>query len=584
VGEFETDLLSRIRLEHVRIHAREPDSGGIFINDLELHYRLRPLLGQTLAIESVRLYSAEVTIVYDSVAGYNLPILDSLVLAPDTAAADTVGRFALDLGPVDVRELDLRYVDRALGLDARLPGIALRTDSTESAAKQFVVTGEPGTLRYGENLSEGLRLSGQGRLADTAVTIDTLSLTLGEMQLGFEGTIPLGEQGAYSVTATLIGDPSTLVESFRERFGLPELATDGRLRVRGGISGSQTSPQAELYAELPTIRTEQATLRSGYLRAQATVDTLIVDSLYAQTLGGTITAEGGMAIDSVLSGRFSLAVHSIDLPEIIRAVYDSAAAYEGEMNGTASIVLNDNDWAQWDITTDLRATNLSYNNEPLRDLNVDVNMQDGRIAAEIRQQEATVTADVDIADSTLDGTVRADIRDLEPLAGWLNLEQTEGSLRAEADLSGTFANPTIVATASGERVRVNGIPADTVEASVRWTDSSLFVNRLVAYGAATSHSLNQPLLGVDSLLGSVRYRADLRGRPDSLVGNVHIDLRRASYGSIAVDSAVADVELNGRRERIDTLVAVAEGLVLRGQGAYNLATGDGELNANLWRQ
>ncbi len=581
VGEFETNLLSRIRLEDVRIPAREPDSGGVFINEIEVHYRLWPLLRQKLAIESARLDSAEIVVVHDSAQGYNMPLLDSLALASDSADADTAGGFSVELGPIEVRRLDAGYVDRTMDFNARLPGVSLQTDTTGSEAMTFSVRSEPGMIEYGGYWSEEIRLTGAGRWTDSAVMIDTLSFTLEQLQLAVAGSIPIDEQGQYAATATLSGDPSGLVASIGGNFDLPDLAAEGPVEARAEVTGNQTSPQALIRIQMPAIRTKQATVRDGFLRARVTADTLMLDSLYAQTLGGAISAAGGLAIDSILNGRVEILVKSVDVQEVIRAVSDSASAHRGEMSGRATIEMNGNDWTRWDVTTDLRATNLSYNSAPLRDLDVNISLRESRAKAEIWQEELTVTADVNIADSALDGTLSVDVRDLEPLAAWLNLEQAQGSLQAEAALGGSFTNPSVAATITGAGIEVNGIPADTLDATVRWADSSLFVNRLIVQGGAASQSVEQPLLGVDSLLGAIQYRAEVSGRLDSLSGDVQVDMHHMRYGSMSVDSVIAQIDLSGEQAVVDSLIAAAEGLVLLGEGAYNLATRVGQVSADI---
>ena len=326
VGEFETNLFSRVRLQEVRVLGREPDSGGIYVGELVLEYRFWPILGRKLAIERVSLNHAEIVLIHDSTHGYNLPILDSLTAAPATAEPETGAGFTIDLGSIDVKGVEVRYIARNYNIDAHLPGIAVSIDTTTPTGKAFLLTSESGTLDFAGQPSREMQLYGQGMWTKSSIVVDTFSFDLAELQLALTGTIPLSDEARYEAHVRLAGDPSGPVAFLRNQLEMPELATVGQFDVSAVITGTQSSPQASVRAHFPSVTVGQGTIANGYADLRVDLDSLRVDTLRAEALGGTLSAEGGMAVDSVLNGRFQLVINSIDVPKVLEAAYDTAGA------------------------------------------------------------------------------------------------------------------------------------------------------------------------------------------------------------------------------------------------------------------
>ncbi len=560
IGRLRTNLVSRIRLEKVRIGPRSdgPAAAGsagqepaLALDSALAEYRLLPLLRGELRIGRIEL--AELRLAVDELAG-----------RAEAAREPPEGRARGALLPVRVRVEKLR----------------LESARFFSGGTELVVNrAELGPLAVDER----------------SLSAENLLLSLPGMEVAGRAAARR-EGGRWPLAGRLQvrGDPAPLLAGLR-------VPLQGRLLLRqdlalaADLSGDLTRPQADILGDLPAMEVAGFPLTGGRLRARWAGDRLALEGLEIRATEGTLRASAILRVGPWRLEDLQVQVERFALASLWPALYGEPSPFRGTLEArlTASGAVED---PAADAQLHLR--DLRYRGTALAPVAVRVSYRGGTAQGALTQEATSVTFRLQAGRKALSGRFDARIAQLEPIAALLRVYGLTGSLRADGTLEGSWDLPRIQARVSGRSIRYAGFPVDTLEAGLqagfsgtasgvagggaaapgRWR---LVFSRLQAAGNLSAVDLANPPFGLMGLSGAVRYEGSLRGALDNLSGTVTAELRQLAYAGVRLGAGRLAARLREGRIVLDSLRLQRGELQIAASGEFAPRTLEGSLQAEL---
>ncbi len=588
IGEFRTNLFSRVTLSDIRL--QPADSAGLTparISRVYVEYGIGSLLADPPTVERVQIDTVTISAVRDSVGGFNMALIERLMAPsdePDAATMDTSGGDELPVRIIDFNLVDLTvtYDDNVLPMRARVNSLSLASRYLDETGYEFELRSDTGEVSYADYPPGVMALHARGAFRMDRLAIDTVQVQIEQLRLTAKGTLSDETASPLNFTADLTGDPTTWLRLMHQEFEMPEIVADGPLAISADLTGSMSEPDGTITADFPTVTVSGYRVEEPYVGLEKSGDSLRIDSLLVRGFGGRVNGSGYVILDTTLNADVTLQLASVDLDDLWQSIYDEKSPYGGAFDGEVALQANGTDWLSWRVEADVRAGDASYQERPMQNLRLQVTLDQGALSASVREKRFMITTDVTLTDSTVEGTIAAEIERLAPLAGWANLSGVDGSLRADGSIAGRYENPHIEASVSGSDITYENFPVDSLSAKIRLIDSMLYIDTLIAGASMDTIPLDRPLFGIDSLRAGFAYQANVVGTLDSLRGVLDLRLQEVKYGQITVDSGTVSVGLNGKRVSLESLAIYRDSLELQTRGDFDMTGSAGSVIANTY--
>jgi autotransporter translocation and assembly factor TamB len=486
IGRLETNLISRVQFEDISVQPMDPDSGGIYIPSLRVSYGFRSLLSKTLEIRSVEIDSPRIRIVHDTERGFNIALLDSITSPRQDAEGERVppketrgGGWKIELGPVRIDGMLASYVDTTFPMSASLNELSLMADGFGAHDLSFSLDGGSGRIKYGPYAEMPLNLHAEGNWRDGLIISDSTRIVLGDLVISARGSVGINDSNPVDLLLKVHGDPSLLLAGARQQFKLDKFQTDGLISMTADLSGNLPIPDGYVRAELPAVSSPHLSFDQTLLVVRHHGDSVFIDTLNTWTLEGNLSARGYLLADSFPDGMFEMSIESVSMARLWEALHDRTSPYEGSITGNVDVATVGDNWRGWTVGADLKGKNLRYDRISLEELTMSLGLDEGRLTAEVYQDYFRVEGDIALGESSIRGTLSADVARLEPLAMLFDLSDVKGAMSLQADLDGSFSDPIVRAQLNARDLLLTDIPIDTLAGKIQFAGMKVAAESLL---------------------------------------------------------------------------------------------------------
>jgi autotransporter translocation and assembly factor TamB len=572
IGKLRTNLIAHIALYDLQVSDQNGQEPLLTIDSVQLRYSLRSIVFGPTGIRSVVIDGLTAHIVRDRDGDLNVP-----AIAEDTSQIkrDDQESAGVTIDSLEVNGLAVTYRDLGPGLEAVISKGTV--SATDIGGPLFAYTVEAEVIQVRLDLVPlpPLSLALQGHGDTSKITIDSLAMSADGLTVKATGSVETGSSAELKGEAWVTGDPNGVVAALGSYAGLKRIHVSADLNAHAVLSGTIDSPTVSIDLTLSRVESYGADVHDARLRLVWSGRELRIDTLTAVVFGGRINGSAHILPDSLQKSSANFHIDDLDVKRLMEATHDVASPYRGRISGDVNVQSIDTSLVGLAFLASLTATKLTYLEKSLPDLAAQIELENGKLALEISQDELAVWAAIDLSRDSAVGDFAAHVPDLATYGALLEMPRLGGKLDLNGRLSGGRNNPTVTATASGSNLMYQNVPIDTLAAEVTYSDSTLHVGNAFLETKQTQIDLLYPPLGIDSLAGAYGFRLRASGSLDDLSANGHINLREIQYRGYAADSVALFVTAFGQTISLDSARANLDSLSLFGAGSFNLADSSG---------
>ena len=581
IGDLETNLLSRLEVRDLRIFQVGPrDTIPLLsLGHARIRYRLIDLLRRPLSIGSVSLDDFFLTVSRDSSGAYNIPLLASDEKG-DSASAQAP--LKVQLNTAVLRNASIRYLDSSIPVGASVHNLNVTVEHERNETYHYYIQADSSVLEYRSVPLNAAGIELKGQLSPQRLELSSLSIGLPGLE--FTGNAKLLQESAPPSLMgdfSLKGNPGLLLQTAREVINnkLPPIQGDVDLALH--LEGSLDHPKLSLQLDLPELDVAKIRLRKGSIRAELEPGSVSLHQMNLAVLGGSISGKGRFVTDSLLSGQLSISVNGVDLAQVWRYLYEEASPYQGKIHAQVTASGTGRDPKNWNVLTDVSLKQAKYRSKSLPDFSVKLSIQQGLADFRFSQENSELLARLKLDGEQLHGEFSARIFQLEPLAGLADVSELTGSMELEGVLGGNIDSPQITAQMKAQNIRYQDFPVDTLFANILYRNGRLNISELRFAGNLDPIDTLSPPFHLSNISGGVTYRGEVSGRPDSLSGEISIELTRPGYGDIHFDEGRLQVRLEDQRMNLSLLQLRRDSLLIQAAGDFSIPSANGTCDIEL---
>jgi autotransporter translocation and assembly factor TamB len=585
IGYLETNLTSRLVIADAAVFQVE---GADTLRSLDLRsarakYRLRDLVRRRLTIRSLEVDGLSLAIRKDSLGTYNFRFLGRDE-SGDTSAVR--GRaFTVDLGEAELTGSRLLYLDEsgprvqalAVDLSAQVRGNGNNGYMYRIAADSVIT--QLGDVPVGMS---GLELAGAWE--PDRLRADSLKLFLPGLSLtGSAEVLKGGGPGSFSGRIHATGNPGALAQRVVEQVADTTIAIGAELDLTLSLEGSVEDPQARCDLRITGLDVDGLHVPAIRVLASARPESIEIDELRIEMLGGEVVAEAGVLLDSLLSFSASMLVDGIDIREIQRMVSPDSPIYGGTVKGKVTASGRARVLESWDINGDLAVGEPTYKGVSVPALAIQLRYKNREGDLKLRQGKSNIAATVALKEPGIDGRFTADIPELEPLVGMFVPDLAgEIVLRGlvRGPLDSLFASVDIISAS----IKYRNFPVDTISGGIHYDAGTISLLDLRFAGSLACVDTLAPPFGLRDLTGSLDYSGRLTGPVDSPSGDVRASFRNLRYGRTRLDQGNLWVSLDLGRVHLKALEVRRDSLLAKATGSYLMASSAGEVAVEVYEK
>ncbi|MFH1008226.1 MAG: translocation/assembly module TamB domain-containing protein [Candidatus Latescibacterota bacterium] len=583
IGDVETNLLSRLQLSNVRIGKQEDGSRAplLTLAHAKVTYRLFDLFLRRISVEALEVDSLYVHLERDSVGQLNLPFRSS---SPPPPSTDAERRgFGLRVGRVSVRHSYFRVQDELIPLDASIDN--LHAGATYEGMDTYAAHLEADSIRvvYLDMpiAAKALRLT--GRWNPQGGQLDAVSMTLPGFDLTGQGEVVQYSVGSsLAGTFELRGNPSTLTHLARARIPAECYPIDGDMRVSIQVAGSLDQPVIAAQILAPDMKVAGFSITDGQIRASWRREAVHLEKLHAQLFGGTITGQGEVSTDTLLTHRLDVKVEGMEIAQICRAF----APTVHPPSGNVGLTLRSSGWAASldaiEATGDLVATQMYYNARSVPDIKVRFHLNHGQGLFRVNQGNSEASAQVAWDGRVLKGGFSADIVELASLAELFDIPELSGAFACSGTFAGTPENPDVRAEFTGRHIQYQHFPVDTLAGHGVYRNKQPRLSDLYAAGHLDSIDPLRPPFHLSDVTGGFTYRVRARGTVEDPQAELVVDLLNPGYAKVRLDRGEVRAQLRDRQIRLTSLELMRDSLRVHATGACAIQFSSGSAEVTLY--
>jgi autotransporter translocation and assembly factor TamB len=313
------------------------------------------------------------------------------------------------------------------------------------------------------------------------------------------------------------------------------------------------------------LRARDVTVELSYTTAG-----IVLKNAAMRVENGSLSASGSIAADSLRSYTLSLELEGIDIPTVWRLLKSGPSPYEGVLAGRFGGAGRLGDRMAWNIGGEISVSNCRYKGRSLDEFSGRFDMKGGRLSIDVHQDYFDIAGEAALQKETLDGRFSAHVADLGPVAALVGQDRVRGALHVEGVLSGTLGEPGVRADIEASGVEYLGFPVDTIAGAVSIAGRSIALSGITFSGRLDDLGSLEPPLLIPELKGGLLYRGFANGAVEQIKAGAHIELVRASYRGVEIDSLRVDVFADWPRVEIQSMELRRDTLLVRGRGEIHL--------------
>ncbi|MGB7063243.1 MAG: translocation/assembly module TamB domain-containing protein [Candidatus Zixiibacteriota bacterium] len=583
IGDLETNLLSRLEVRDLRIFQVGPRDTIPLLNlgHARIRYRLADLFRRPLSIHSVSLDDLFLSVSRDSSGAYNIPLFAS------DEKGDTVSTQAplqVQLNRAVLRNASIRYLDSSIPMGASVHNLNVTVEHGINQTYLYHLQADSSVLEYRSVPLTAAAIELKGQLSPQGLELNSLSIGLPGLE--FTGNAKLlQESDPPSVTGdfSLKGNPGALLQTASRVIDteLPPVQGDVDLALR--LDGSLDHPRLSFQLDLPGLDVAEIRIVDGSIQAELEPGSVSLNQMNLGVLGGSISGKGRLVTDSLLSGQLSISVSGVDLAQVWQYVYGEASPYQGRIHGQLTASGSSRDPKNWNVLTDLSLKQAKYRSKSIPDFSAKLSIQQGLADFRFNQENSELLARLKLDGEQLQGEFSARIFQLEPLAGLADVSELTGSMELQGVLGGNVDSPSISAQVKTNNLRYQNFPVDSLFANILYRDGQAHISELHFAGNLDPIDPLRPPFHLSDLSGAVAYRGKVSGRPDSLSGQISIELTRPGYGDIHFDEGRLQATLEGQRMNLSLLQLRRDSLLIQVLGDFSMLSASGSCEIELIR-
>jgi len=581
IGGVETNLLTRLQLSHVKIFKTDGLKSTSFL-DLgytRIDYQLWHLFKRKFSIKSIIIDSLQLNVVKDSSGMYNLPLFET------TAKKETQSKpskFKLILDNVNMNNFLIQYNDRTIPLKGSLNNFNFTFQTRDTDEYQFRMQIDSGKLEYLERVINTRLLNIEGVLKDKLFHLEKLSYQLPGLTLTGNALVNI-ETDPYSMSGNLNiqGNPNPIIETFQDMFPFDISVYEGDFKTSIDLKGTIREPQINFHIKFPDFSLSNVLLKEGTISGEYKAEKINLSKLQIQLLRGNIVGKGQIALDTLLTHNFALSINRINLSDIWKIIYDKASPYEGFINGKIEsggpLKVSEELW----ISSQISTIETKYHSKKIQDFNNRIEFNKGVAKFELQQANSRIETLLYLKEEEVNGRFSANIFNLEPLIGFLNISEFKGTIGIDGTISGKLNKPELIANISGRKIYYQNFPVDTLFGHMSYKDNQVYLEKFLLTGALTTIDTLNPIFHLSNLRGGISYQCKFKGTVDNLEGELTAQLSQPVYQDVWLDSINLKMTLTDKQGNIDFLRLHRDSLLIDLTGEYLIPSKCGNLNLAL---
>lgn len=401
---------------------------------------------------------------------------------------------------------------------------------------------------------------------------DNFNLQVDSFRTQFEG---LKLHGGFRFEEQTLAGNIIVVGNMAELFDIvggnnPGELADDQIQAELDLVGENilSSPHFRWLLTVPHVRVVSVPARDVRFNGEWFADTIRITELDSRMCGGTMTATGWIALDSLLSHDLVLSGNDINIPELIEHVYNKdriavrpvSLNYQMKSSGTLKSLHN----VIADGTVTMRADSVVLTSTSLR-------LSRSHLSATSRVGFIGIDSEVDLTERGLSGEVEFSVPSLAIVSSLMAVPRLEGTAEAYVTLAGSWESIFGSATITGRNIAYEDAHCvDSLSLLLHQIDSRVFIDTSFVTGSVDDLDMLAKVMDVSGLHGAVRYVASATG----LLNNPHIILSAQvedpAYESYSFDHAELNAALS------DSVITLSL-LDLRKDSANILMSGSADL-------
>ncbi len=583
IESLETNLFSRLQLRGLRVY-QEQAGDTIPLLDLgyaRIRFRLLDLLRNRLTIDSLSLDDLFLSLARDSAGSFNIPML-----APSAPEEGDTARPSLriQLGKAALNRATIRYVDQSVPMAATLQNLsvtALRQDG-----KRYLYGAQIDSIQatYDTISLTGGEVKATGSWDAQELLLDSISVHLPGLEFsGNARMLQNGESPSLAGYFSLKGNPGKVAQIAREHFMQTLAPIQGDMNLAIKLSGSLDRPKLSVRLDLSALDIAEIPVRTGFIQAEWEPDMISLDQMTLHIFGGEISGKATLATDALFAYEASVSLEGINFAQVWRSIYGEASPYQGTIGGVLKASGQTQDPRDWDVSSDLKLTQVSYDSKRLPDFSTSLTFKNGLASLRLRQGDSEISSTAKLKEKKLEGVFSAKIVQLEPLAGLLDVRELSGGTEIKGTLGGTLDSPEISAEVKGEGIAYQNFPVDSLILTALYRDKKLHISSFDFAGSLDPIDTLSPPFHLSGLAGKIRYSGHVSGPVDGLQGQIVINLVELGYGGINLDEGLIQAALENQRIEMSSLRFRRDSLLIVGTGQFDMASAKGTCEIQLFK-
>ncbi len=523
IEKLKTNVFSNITTTDLEIQDPGSKMSDLRVNDLQIGYNIFALLSNKVSISEITIDGLHAQLIRDEQGRLLIPELPS-------KAEPSKHPMAVSIGEIVLSNSSLSFNDNSIPLEATIQNFSAGMLNTQD--EQYTLYAQ---FNNAEIMYEGKDLTLQafnisGTLAQDEVTIDEFSFGVMGIELYGYASANLDEATqSFTGEVSIDGDPNELIDLFDNELPMryrPEIMD---LNATIGFSGNIESPNITAKLKIPKIIAQEMELTDSNLDVHIANDSVYIDTLTTHLFDGYFSARGYIELDSLQQFNLQNSLTNINIIPLWDYLYTTPCPYGGSMNGSLIAAGSLTDIFDASITGTINSERFTYKNTDISELHTTFFYQKEHGTFELTQGTSKIYVNFSALDSILSGNTIIDIKEIEYLAGLLNVQGLTGQLHAEADFSGLPSKPLVNAKLEGKNIVYMGFPVDTLFADISYKDSVIRIINAEASGQTNSLSNVARALLATELDGSLKYNVSVQGALDDFSGNVTLEADDVTY-------------------------------------------------------
>ena len=578
IDSLETDIFSRIRISGVVLTAvDEGNTRFASLRTLDVDYRLLDLISSKLTVESVFIDSLIVSLNTDSAGNLIVPrpVSPPSEKTGKKSSVETVVKSAI------VQNSHVSYN----GKESIIGGAAENISLTAGYAGSSVIFSSAIHTLQVRAIDENYQISDffvKGNLTEGLLEIDSLRAVFPGLQLSGSGDVLLTDADfPASAELSIAGTVDTLATALGKYLPAAVQPAKGIVSLKVSFAGSKSQQKVAVSAELPRLTLGNIDLKDSRLSMTAGRDSVIIDKMDLNLIGGHIEGEGYLCLDTALTHDFSIRYRNFTLDNLQQTFMSRHSLYNGIVEGSMISSGGLRDPETLSNAFIFGINKIVFKDRKIPALSVKATLANGKADIRIGQDKTLITSQLILAGGTLEGAFKASIPDIRVLAGLINLEQVNGDFRLNGNIQGAFKSPRISGQFSGSRFHYRNFPLDSIGGSLDLNEGKFSLGD-IAFSGDLDDLSKLIIPGVSSQLsGAVSYRGKIDGRIQNLAGELALNLKKPSYGIYGADSADVWLRFEDNLIRLDSMLIDHDPYLIRSEGSFAIKTMSGDMKVSL---